>query len=156
VYSSWLVALVCLQPGSPAGLLRLSLTFCGITAAEAVEFVDDDQLKPTGFGVLHHALEGGAGVGLGRAAGFFVDLAHFPAARLGQPEALLALGVQAPALDLLLPRYPRVDHALHGLFLLSMRYGFTLSLLWAGRGQLTRHLTWQVCAGYCRVPGAGW
>jgi putative transposase len=32
---------------------------------------------------------------------------------------------------------------LHGLSLLSIRYGFTLSLLWAGRDQIARCLIWQ-------------
>jgi len=60
----------------------------------------DNHVKAFGFGLAHHALEGGTQIGLGRATRFLKDLHQVPAAPGGQVRALVALGVQAPAFDL--------------------------------------------------------
>jgi len=82
-------------------------------AAEAVELVDEDEVEAAGGGVVHEALEGGPQVGLRRAARFLVDVGDRPLPQGDQRPALFELGVQAPALDLLLTRHANVDGTAH-------------------------------------------
>jgi len=58
--------------------------------------------------VVHEALEGGSQVGLRRASRLLVDVGNLPLAQGGQRPALFELGIQAPALDLLLAGHAHV------------------------------------------------
>jgi hypothetical protein len=68
--------------------------------AEAVQFVNNDDVKAARLGILQHLPEGGAFGGLCADAGVGVDGGHFPAPFLGQPFAGGSLGIQTVAVYL--------------------------------------------------------